>query len=55
MPAVNTATCICGNGKLPLLRCISATWLHDRAALVQIAREGNVNGDGFRGEGINGR
>jgi hypothetical protein len=33
----------------------STTCAHDRAALVQIASDGNDRGDGFRGDGIKGR
>ena len=33
----------------------SNTWMHDRAALVQIAREGKDNADGLCGGGMNGR
>ena len=54
-PAVNTATCKCGKGWQPRLRCISATCEQERAALVQIANEGKVSGEGLRGDGINGR
>ena len=36
------------------LYCISKTWIHERAALVQMARDGNDSGDGLRGDGMNG-
>lgn len=36
-------------------RCMSMMWLQERAAFVQIAREGKVKGDGLRGDGMKGR
>lgn len=42
--------------KLPeRLYWTSRTCIHDRAAFVQMARDGKVREDGFRGEGMNGR
>ena len=34
---------------------ISTIWLHDLAAFVQMAREGNGEGDGLFFDGMNGR
>ena len=36
-------------------RCKSTTCAHERAALVQIASDGNDSGEGFFGDGIKGR
>ena len=38
-----------------LRRWMSTMWMRERAALAQIAREGNDKGDGLRGEGMKGR
>ena len=37
------------------LNCTSRTCMQERAALVQIARDGNDKDDGLRGDGMNGR
>jgi len=48
-------TCKCGKGPRPLFRWASRIWLHDLAALVQMASDGKFVEEGLSGVGINGR
>jgi len=48
-------TCKWGKRPRPLFNCAPRIWLHDLAALVQMASDGKVAGEGLLGVGINGR